>query len=603
MVGGAIIAWTLALHRPQLLARVPRATAVARRPVASDAHVLFVVPPDEDVRSDFGRTSPRPMPSWRSVAEHLAERMPNFDARLDARVAFDGQLEGAPSADVVLALGSTDARGVASIVERAPPRALLCHACAEDVAALSFVDTWTTRAADGTLAATRRKLIPWGRYARAARLAEQARGLLSRASSEDYLYALFFVLHAYVLELDLVRHSINPTWEKGALRNAREFASMVKCCGPQIFAALSDPVSKAAIDALNDVDSRDQVGSYRVIVSYETDLIEEFSLCILQQNNCFNCDSKILERPRVPLMRRWRGEKLTDRTARQILIGHLDHLEAQVEASQRKPWSWRIVCGANPAYDAFPCQVRARGRAGGNARVRARACSGSLTPAVLCVRARARADAVQWRCVASCWPAAAPQHQLFYPSESSASALWYDPVFLVETVDGRLVWCKRHYRCSPRAVESDVSGEDGTSAGAWTLTTLDNGVVSLESWTTVDAADDLSWCVLHYSGAASRVGQSYVGALLCSADGRWPASAASGDGLARIERAFAKCDLALWELYGHGPPEGPSAGGSSFMWQDEGSRAAWVRANPPPLAPIGDMSVQAWRKQQKALRT
>mmetsp|Transcript_21246 Transcript_21246/g.54752 ORF Transcript_21246/g.54752 Transcript_21246/m.54752 type:complete len:558 (-) Transcript_21246:1748-3421(-) len=553
MLTPALIA-VLALHRPHVLVRrSPRGAAAARLPrlaAAHDApHVLFVVPTADDALSEFGQTSPRPQPSWRVVAEHLAERIPNFDARLRARVAYDGDLVNAPNADVVLALGSIDAAGISGLLSRAdPPRALLCHGCANDVAALEFIDTYASRDEGSLLSTFRRSLIPWGRHARAARLVEQVHGLLARASSEDYLYATFFVIHAYVLEMDLVRHSINPTWEKGVLRNVREFASMIKCCGPQIFAALTDPVSKTAIDALNGIDSRDQVGSYRVIVSYESELIEDFSLCILQQNNCFNCDSKILESPRVPLMRQWRGKPIDERAARQLLIGHLDVPEAHESASKRLPWSWRIVCGANPAYDAFPCQ-----------------------------------------------------HQIFYPSESSASALWYDPVFLVETVDGRLVWCKRHYRCSPRTVPSELAGEGGTSAGAWTLTTLDNGVVSLESWTTVDAADDLSWAVLHYSGAASRVGQSYVGALLCSADGHWPASAASGEELARIERAFAKCDLALWELYGHGPPEGAPPGGASFMWNDQGARADWVRANPPPLAPIGDMSVQAWRKQQKGL--
>ena len=48
-----------------------------------------------------------------------------------------------------------------------------------------------------------------------------------------------------------------------------------------------------------------------------------------------------------------------------------------------------------------------------------------------------------------------------------------------------------------------------------------------------------------------------------------------------------------WELYGHGPPEE----GTSFMWTEE--HAAWERSNPPPLAPIGDQSVQAWRKSEK----
>ena len=48
-----------------------------------------------------------------------------------------------------------------------------------------------------------------------------------------------------------------------------------------------------------------------MIVSYETALLEDFTLCLLQQNNCFNCDAKILERPRVPVLGKWRGEPLT----------------------------------------------------------------------------------------------------------------------------------------------------------------------------------------------------------------------------------------------------------------------------------------------------
>ena len=84
----------------------------------------------------------------------------------------------------------------------------------------------------------------------------------------------------------------------------------------------------------------------------------------------------------------------------------------------------------------------------------------------------------------------------------------YDPVFMVETVDGRRIWCKRHYKCTPRAggaaegpaggAESRGDGEEekagslgGSTPGLWTLTTLDNGVASRELWTVVDAADDL----------------------------------------------------------------------------------------------------------------
>ena len=242
----------------------------------------------------------------------------------------------------------------------------------------------------------------------------------------------------------------------------------------------------------------------------------------------------------MPLLRRWRGAPVDAAAARQLFIGHFDCDEAAVDMAHRLPWSWKIVCGANPAYDAFPAQ-----------------------------------------------------HQVFYPSQKSASALWYDPVFKVETLDGRQVWTKRHYRCSPRPVAADLAQEDGSSAGAWTLTTLDNGVLSREHWTTVDAADDLSWAVFHYSGCASVVGQSYLGALLCSADGRWPEAAKGGAELERIRAAFRTCGIELFELYGHGPPDE----GRSFMWTD--AHAAWQEHNPPPLATIGDQTVQQWRAAEK----
>ena len=79
------------------------------------------------------------------------------------------------------------------------------------------------------------------------------------------------------------------------MRNAREFKSMVDCCGPEIFSALGDPETKATIDLLNACDMRDQVGSYRVIVSYETPKLEDFSLCILQKNNCFGTTRPTLD--------------------------------------------------------------------------------------------------------------------------------------------------------------------------------------------------------------------------------------------------------------------------------------------------------------------
>ena len=105
---------------------------------------------------------------------------------------------------------------------------------------------------------------------------------------ESAVYAVFFAIHGCeLLDLAIVRHTVNPTWEKGPVQNAVEFGKMCTKCGDKIAAALGDPETKATIDLLNACDMRDQVGSYRVIVSFETPQLEEFSLCILQQNNCF----------------------------------------------------------------------------------------------------------------------------------------------------------------------------------------------------------------------------------------------------------------------------------------------------------------------------
>ena len=77
--------------------------------------------------------------------------------------------------------------------------------------------------------------------------------------------------------------------------------------------------------------------------------------------------------------------------------------------------SWKVAAGANVAYDQFPSQ-----------------------------------------------------NQIFYETVTG-NGMWYDPVFRVETVDGRNVWCKRHYRV-----------RDGKVPGTFFFSVLDNGVTSNE---------------------------------------------------------------------------------------------------------------------------
>ena len=175
-------------------------------------------------------------------------------------------------------------------------------------------------------------------------------------------------------------------------------------------------------------------------------------------NHCFsfNCDAKIPKLPAVAPITHFRGKPLTSDVARRILIGHLDD-EKMLDGADKISTSWKVAAGANVAYDQFPSQ-----------------------------------------------------NQIFYETVTG-NGMWYDPVFRVETVDGRNVWCKRHYRV-----------RDGKVPGTFTFSVLDNGVTSNEFWTIVDVADDLSYIIFHYAGAAGAVGQRYLGVLLCTSDGALP---------------------------------------------------------------------------------
>ena len=188
----------------------------------------------------------------------------------------------------------------------------------------------------------------------------------------------------------------------------------------------------------------------------------------------------------------FRGSPLTADIADAIFIGHLDDkpIKEDVAASKRvdllgnnanKSWSWKVVCGQNPAYDYFSCQ-----------------------------------------------------HQIFY--KDAKDKMWYDPVFKVTTLDDIDVWRRRHYRVRPAAIP-----------GQYNFSVLDNGVLSSEFWRILECADDLSWAVFYYSGAASAAGTNYRGALLCTKDGKWPEFTAEVK--RRVSDALETGGIKLWELY------------------------------------------------------
>eukprot|EP00898_Chlorokybus_atmophyticus_P003607 jgi/Chlat1/4247/Chrsp27S04324 len=166
----------------------------------------------------------------------------------------------------------------------------------------------------------------------------------------------------------------------------------------------------------------------------------------------------------------WRGKELTHTLAEEIFVGW---------RNSGKQWSWRAVAGQNAAYDHFN-----------------------------------------------------NQYQLYYYGKST-TAFWYDPVFQVETLDGRKVWRRRHYRV-----------KRGDKPGTFFFTVLDNGVTSREFWRIVDAPDDLSWSLCFYSGAAKAAGLAYTGAVLLTPDGLWPGAEHKD----RLDAALDLCGIKAWEL-------------------------------------------------------
>lgn len=110
--------------------------------------------------------------------------------------------------------------------------------------------------------------------------------------------------------------------------------------------------------------------------------------------------------------------------------------------------------------------------------------------------------------------------------------MWYEPVFKAITLDGQEVWRRRRYRV-----------RRGATPGTFYYSVLDNGVTSNEYWRIMDCADDLTYCLFYYSGAAAAAGLSYSGAVLATADGAWPAAYTD-----RIHTSLRTAGIEPWEL-------------------------------------------------------
>jgi VDE lipocalin domain len=475
--------------------------------------VAIVLPSTGEAKSKYGTKSPIENPSHAEAAAHLAKKAHWFsDGTVEVTLVQASDATDLRGFDAVIALGLStkpDMAAVRNIFEqrRSSGNGNLCQFtldCAETLP--SLVGPY-----DEASPSFQSTVLPWTKAATGFRLQQDMQGLFDRWTTDDFSVALMIFFNQFVAEVPWVKHSIDATWEKGPIRNAQEFYGMIAKCGDCIGDCLKDENCKKCIDALNAVDTRDQVASYRTIVSYESELLKEFSFCILTKNNVFGCDATIPQIPKVNPISSWRGGPLTTESAQALLVGHLDD-EAAPTGSRRTDISWKVAAGANVAYDQFPSQ-----------------------------------------------------NQIFYPAVSGRD-MWYDPVFRVETIDGRVVWCKRHYKV-----------RNGPVPGTFKLSVLDNGVTSNEFWTIVGVAEDLSWIIFHYAGAASAVGQRYLGGLLCTPDGTLPPESPE------IWGALKSAGIEPWEL--HCVDNDPTSPGA-------------ILAGPPPLRFFRDDVLKAKQKKR-----
>lgn len=302
--------------------------------------IAFLLPSENfDTKpSKFGETSPVGNPSLLKAAEHLCKKAVWFsDGTVEtilSTVPADGKsLSSLETVDVLIAMGlesEKDLQYAQRLFQTRKSRdsslsfrqCQFALDCAKDLPA-------TVGPFDPVQPSLQAKLVPWSDAAAGKRFLDQMQGLFDRWTSDDFTVALMLFFNRFSgSPVDWVKDSQDATWEKGPVRNAKEFYDMVDKCGDCITNCVKDENCKECLEKLTAMDTRDQAASYRTLVSYESELLKDFSYCILTKHNIFGCTASIPASPEVKPMTNWRGVPLTTEAARSIFIAHLDDEKA-----------------------------------------------------------------------------------------------------------------------------------------------------------------------------------------------------------------------------------------------------------------------------------
>lgn len=190
----------------------------------------------------------------------------------------------------------------------------------------------------------------------------------SRAHSDDALTALLVVADATGRVADPPLAALDSLRGQGP----GALLCMLRNCRPEVVNCVTDEGCKKALDCLTAAPPGDQVAAYRCIVSHESRLFEEFSLCVLTKNRCLGVSAEPPPFPRPRPQAEWRGREMTHELAEALFIGWREKRggggseggegkEIPFDAdddSHTELWSWRVCAGQNPAYDQFNCQYQ-----------------------------------------------------------------------------------------------------------------------------------------------------------------------------------------------------------------------------------------------------
>ena len=293
---------------------------------------VAILVPNSDDASKFGDKSPiQTPPTYIEVANQLTNKIRHFsDGRITAKVVTPNEDDNITTSNMLIALGLTSPSDIQYLSQTSRKRRELQEQISSTNYAQFAVDCGSNNYAPvvGSFDEANpsiSSIAPWTSNASGKRLSIQMKELFEKHNTDEFALAIMLFFNQFSGEkVPWVQHSIDVTWEKGVFQNAKELYGMVSKCGNCITECLGDEDCAACINALDKIDTRDQVASYRTVVSYESELLRDFSLCILQKNNIFECSAEIPKLPVVEPMSKWNGKEMSVDIAQGIMIGHLE---------------------------------------------------------------------------------------------------------------------------------------------------------------------------------------------------------------------------------------------------------------------------------------